>query len=330
MISRSGMLLAENWPPGGRRSDCPCAPGALGLTLAASNRGLFAAGAWAHTLAPINTRAITPTGCFEPMTKNFTLQTRISQGTSPVRTNPITLYRARRGLLSRGFPKQQRRSNKQHEEHGIPSESAQNSRCPGRHLRIPNNQQDRQNQRLSERCHEQGARHAVGSEPRHGGTDDPHNRHGEIHHGGGIHVIGGLDEVSPDEDERRHKRNADGSSVHRRAYLPDDHLKRQTDAEEESGHTADKKKHVDIPVPSTDKQAASQGYRQQERRQECRALPDARALSAAAVCVCIHGSAQDSTHALNPAWDAPRDRRPTLQPVRASIRASGPSAPGAP
>ena len=87
----------------------------------------------------------------------------------------------------------------------------------------------------------------------------------EIHHGGRIDVIGGLDEVPPDEDERRHERNADGDSVDGRAQVPDDHLTRQTDAEEESADSADKKKDADIPVPSTCKKAPQQGDRQDER-----------------------------------------------------------------
>ena len=104
---------------------------------------------------------------------------------------------------------------------------------------------------MSERCNEQGACHAIWLEARRDRTDDLHKRHHEIQHGarGRIDVIGGLDEVPPDEDERRHERNADGDSVDGRAEVPDDHLTRQTHAEEERADRADKEKDADIPVP---------------------------------------------------------------------------------
>ena len=63
-------------------------------------------------------------------------------------------------LLTSGFPKQQRRSDKQHGEKRIPSKPPPFRRCPRGHLRISSNQHnqhDRQDQRLSERGGEQGA-----------------------------------------------------------------------------------------------------------------------------------------------------------------------------
>ncbi len=56
---------------------------------------------------------------------------------------------------------------------------------------------------MRERGGEQGACHAIWLQARHGGTDDPHNGHPKIHHGGRIGV-GELDDVQ-DEEERLFK-----------------------------------------------------------------------------------------------------------------------------
>ena len=78
MMSRSERLLAENSPLGGRRKESPCAPGALGLTLATSKRGLFVVGVCADTPAPpINASARTLISLVIVMTKNFIQQTTI-------------------------------------------------------------------------------------------------------------------------------------------------------------------------------------------------------------------------------------------------------------
>ena len=80
MMSRSLRLLTENSPLGGRRAESPCAPGALGLTLATSNRGLFAVGVCAYTPAPpINASARMPTSFAIVIAKNFISQTTIGQ-----------------------------------------------------------------------------------------------------------------------------------------------------------------------------------------------------------------------------------------------------------
>jgi hypothetical protein len=71
-----------------------------------------------------------------------------------------------------------------------------------------------------------------------------------------------LDEVHPDEEERRHKRNADGGSVRDCVHVPGYQLKRKTRAEEES---ASKNKATTIPVPSICKMVPQQGYQQDER-----------------------------------------------------------------
>jgi hypothetical protein len=140
---------------------------------------------------------------------------------------------------------------------------------------------------LNERCHEQGAGHAIWPEARHGGTDDSHHGRHEIAEGGRINVVGALNKVPPDEQEHGHKRNADGSSVRRCAKLPDYHLKRQTDDEEQSGDSANKKIGADIPAPFTRKKAPQQGDPQDERSDHSRGLPEAPAPSTV-VRFCVH------------------------------------------
>src|SRR5262249_15977237 len=138
-----------------------------------------------------------------------------------------------------------------------------------------------------ERCHEQGSYHTTRLEARHRGADNPHHGRHEIAEGGRIDAVRALDEVSPDEQEHRPKRNADGGSVRRRAKLPDEHLNRQANAEEESGGSADQKKGADIPAPFTRKKAPPQGYPQEERGNDCRGYPEAPA-PFTVVRFCVH------------------------------------------
>jgi hypothetical protein len=71
-----------------------------------------------------------------------------------------------------------------------------------------------------------------------------------------------LDEIQPDDEERRHKRYADGGSVRDCVHVPGHQLKRKTSAEEESG---DNNKAAKIPVPSIYEMIPQQGYQQDER-----------------------------------------------------------------
>ena len=69
----------------------------------------------------------------------------------------LWLYRARRGLPTPGFPKQQRRPGKQQVEKRIPTKPPQFRRGPGSNLRISSNQyqqRDRHDQGLSDRSGE--------------------------------------------------------------------------------------------------------------------------------------------------------------------------------
>jgi hypothetical protein len=148
-----------------------------------------------------------------------------------------------------GFPKQQRRADKEHDEKRIASKPPQYRGRPGRNVRIPDNQRARQDQGLSKGGRKQGACHAGWPETRYGGTDDPHKGHSEIHYCGTIDVEE-LDEVPPGEEERRRKRNADRDSVRDCVHVPGYELIRKTNAEEES---ADNNKGATMPVPSKEK-----------------------------------------------------------------------------
>jgi len=123
------------------------------------------------------------------------------------------------------------------------------------YLGIPDNKRTRQDQGLSERGREQARAMPARPETRHGGTDDPHNGHSEIHYGGRMTSAIGLSLPKRGENDAANATPTAARYTVASTFLVTSSYVSQ--CEEES---ADKHKGAKIPVPST-----QQGDQQEER-----------------------------------------------------------------